>query len=155
MKNTPSKPTSGSHPPPPLGSPLPSQPTSLVGKNPFEILSSTLIPSDLIITSSPIHTLLSSPIPILLGSPPQPDKPLLLNSDRILTRNQTKETPQNIENTKKFGRRLNKEIRDEEVAKDISLGTQQGLENFLEKGPKNKEKVQQANKGRGSYNNPK
>ena len=48
-----------------------------------------------------------------------------------------------------MGRRSNKEIRDEEVAKDIPLGTQQGLDNFLEKGPKNKDKVQHANKGRG------
>ena len=41
------------------------------------------------------------------------------------------------------------EKREKAAVKDIYLGKQQGLERYLEKGPKNKEKVQHAQKGKG------
>jgi len=51
-----------------------------------------------------------------------------------------------------LGRKTNKELRDEAVAKEMALGTQQPMDTYLGKSTGNMEKIQK--KGKGTMHHP-
>jgi len=81
-------------------------------------------------------------------SPPPSSPPRTV--ERILTRNKTKENITSIDPPRKVGRKSNKEIRDENAAKEMATGTQQPMDTYLDKtkgsGEKMKEKSGTHNK---------
>lgn len=82
------------------------------------------------------------------SSPPQASPPRTV--ERILTRNKSKETSAATDPPRKVGRKSNKEIRDENAAKEMTTGTQQPIDTYLDKtrgsGEKQKEKSGNHNK---------
>jgi len=133
-----SKPTIESSTPPSL--PSGSGPSFPSSSNPFESLASEDPPSPPPSPRGPSETPPSPPP----SSPPR-------TVERILTRNKTKENVISVDPPRKVGRKSNKEIRDENAAKEMATGAQQPMDTYLDKTKGSGEKMKEKS---GTHNKP-
>lgn len=101
--------------------------------NMVQPIPSTSNPFETLEEEEPLHSPSHDKTLVVIHSPIQnfPSPPPTI--ERILTRNEVKESNNTSQQPKKASRKSNKEIRDDATAKEMATGTQQPMDSFLAK----------------------